>query len=462
MLYSDRVFQKKVILVLGDVGIFFLSLVLALSMRQQRFVSADQFFGHLNLFVPIFVVSLGVYFLFDLYNLRVLKSISRLTYLLIAASIANSVIATSFLYVFSIFSPYSPRTVLLLFTILVFFLTLAWRFMFWDIFFAGFRYVRRVIIVGADRVEENLSRIVSGDYGIDYRIVGFVSVDERVARSPLAGVPYLGSSDRLRDIIGASSVNEIVVAFEFRSHPELVKELSESVSLGVRIYEWPAFYEQVFQKIPANHIDHFWFIGNLDETDKRLYERSKRVIDVVAALVGIVVLGIVIPLVALGTKLTSPGPLFFRQRRIGLGGKTFLLTKFRTMRTDAEKDGAVWASKNDSRITSFGRFLRRTRLDELPQFLNILTGDMSLVGPRPERPEFIGILDEKIPFYSRRNMVRPGITGFAQIMYPYAASVEDSLEKVGYDLYYIKHRSLFLYFKILLRTVRVVLLMRGM
>lgn len=461
MMYSDRVLQKKFLLLVGDVFVFFLSLILAISLRQQHIATQDQFFGHLPLFLPLFVVSIIIFFLFDLYNLYVLKSISRLLYSLIFAFTINAFFAGSFLYVFSIFSPYSPRTVLLLFFLLSFLLVLVLRFMFWELFFSGFKFVRKILIVGNAEAEPNIRKIIEGNYGVDYRIIGFVGADKNVTTSPYKGIRFLGFVQQLPEITTEKDIEEIVVGFDYRGNPKTVKALSESVSLGIRIYEWPVFYEQIFQKIPANHIDHFWFIGNIDETEKRFYERLKRFADIIVSFGGIVFLAFVFPILFVGIKVTSSGPIFFRQNRIGLFGKTFQLIKFRTMYQDAEAFGARWTVKNDKRVTPFGMFLRRTRLDELPQFINILKGEMSLVGPRPERPEFIDELEEKIPFYSRRNMVLPGITGFAQVMYPYASCVEDSLHKVGYDLYYIKHRSLFLYFKILLRTLKVVILMKG-
>jgi exopolysaccharide biosynthesis polyprenyl glycosylphosphotransferase len=167
------------------------------------------------------------------------------------------------------------------------------------------------------------------------------------------------------------------------------------------------------------------------------------------------------PLIALAVRLDSPGPVFFRQERVGKGEQPFTLIKFRTMRNDAEKNGAVWACKDDPRVTKVGHILRKTRLDEIPQLFNVLKGDMSFVGPRPERPEFVETLKEKIPYYSKRHFVKPGVTGWAQVRYPYGASVEDSLEKLRYDLYYIKNFSIFLDILIILETIKVVLFGRG-
>jgi exopolysaccharide biosynthesis polyprenyl glycosylphosphotransferase len=191
----------------------------------------------------------------------------------------------------------------------------------------------------------------------------------------------------------------------------------------------------------------------------RLY---KRVIDVVFSIAGLILTAPLLPMIALMIKIDSRGPLFLKQIRVGEMEKKFLLYKFRSMRSDAEKEcGAVWATKDDPRITRVGKFLRKTRIDELPQLFNVLKGDMSLVGPRPERPEFIVKLKKHIPYYSERHFVKPGVTGWAQIRYPYGASVEDAIEKLRYDLYYIKNISLFLDTQIILETAKVMLLGRG-
>ena len=192
-----------------------------------------------------------------------------------------------------------------------------------------------------------------------------------------------------------------------------------------------------------------------------MYTFTLRVIDVIVSLLGIAVFIIISPLIILGNIFANRGPLFYTQERVGIQGKTFKIYKLRSMIKNAETEGAVWAQKNDTRITSFGKFLRNTRLDESPQFFNILKGDMSLIGPRPERPEFVKDLEEKIPFYAIRHVIRPGLTGWAQVNYPYANTIEEQETKLRYDLYYIKQRNTFLDFKILIKTITTVLFYRG-
>ena len=441
MFYSDRLFIRKIFLLAGDFLLFFFSLFLALSARQAKIVSPEYYQLNLKVFLPIFILSIIVYFLFDLYNIRVLENIYRSVYYLFIAVVTNMLLATAMLYLFYQDEQATPKTVLLLYGILVFLLTVVWRFLYHDLFFTNIKYQKRVLLIGGDSDNVDLLKITTPSKVADYQIVGYISDrDDRVA-SPFPDVPCLGNFKGLREIIKEHKIEELLLAFDYKRDPKFIKELSDSLTLGVKIFEWQVFFEQVFQKVPTNQIDHFWFIYNFGETDKKLFERIKRFLDIIISAFGIVLLVLILPFVALLIKLTSRGPVFYKQKRMGFDGKIFTLAKFRTMADKAEKNGAVWAEKNDKRVTGVGKFLRRTRIDELPQFINILWGEMSLIGPRPERPEFLPVLEEKIPFYYKRHMVKPGITGFAQVMHPYAATVEDSLEKVGYDLFYIKNRS---------------------
>lgn len=226
----------------------------------------------------------------------------------------------------------------------------------------------------------------------------------------------------------------------------------------------PAVYEEVLGRVPVEHLGQKWFLAPLWSNGNlpTVYRGAKRLIDVVIAVLGLGFLLALLPLIVLGNWLGSHGPLFYSQQRVGKGGRVFRIFKLRSMVPDAEQDGeAVWAKDNDPRITAIGRLLRRTRIDELPQLLNVLKGEMTIVGPRPERPQFVEELDKQIPFYRTRLSVKPGLTGWAQIKHPYGNSVQDALVKLQYDLYYIKRRSLFLDMLIMLRTFKVMLSFRG-
>jgi len=230
---------------------------------------------------------------------------------------------------------------------------------------------------------------------------------------------------------------------------------------GINVEDWATFYEKQTGKILVTNLRPSFLIFSDGFKKTNTTRMVKRVMDIALAFAGLVVSLPIMAIVASLIKLTSKGPVLFRQQRVGERGRVFILKKFRSMSVDAERDGPVWATTRDPRVTWIGGLIRRTRLDELPQFWNVLAGDMSFVGPRPERPEFVGMLQREIPFYMGRHSVRPGITGWAQVRHRYAASVEDSMEKLQYDLYYIKNLSLLLDLVILLSTLQVVLFSKG-
>ena len=241
-----------------------------------------------------------------------------------------------------------------------------------------------------------------------------------------------------------------------------LKDLLRIKTKGVHVNDFSSFLERETGRVDLDTLDPSWLIFSDGFSSGRMFSSAvKRVFDVTASLVLLLLTFPIILLFALAVKLDSKGPAFFRQDRVGLYGETFQLIKLRSMRTDAEKDGAKWAEKNDPRITRIGRFIRKVRIDELPQTWSVLKGHMSFVGPRPEVPQFVEALEEDIPFYGERHMVKPGITGWAQINYPYGASNEDSRKKLEFDLYYAKNYTPFLDLVVLLQTVRVILFPEG-
>ncbi len=275
-------------------------------------------------------------------------------------------------------------------------------------------------------------------------------------------IPLLGSVGDLEKLIFEYGVNEVVTFFDYHKYSSVTDKLAEILYAGIIVVDLPRFYEQATGKVPVEYIDQTWFLSHI-HAGKYGFENFKQIIDGVVAFWMLILFLPFFPLVALAIKLNSRGKIIYSQTRIGQHGKPFTLYKFRTMTQDAEKDsGAVWAKENDPRITRVGGFLRKTRLDEIPQLINVLKGQMSLVGPRPERPEFVAELKEQIPFYTRRHLVKPGLTGWAQVKYRYGNTTEDTLEKLQHDLFYIKNRSMLLYMMILLRTVRIVLSREGM
>lgn len=286
-------------------------------------------------------------------------------------------------------------------------------------------------------------------------------------RKAIAAVGYRGEVMRGEVPATKAAANEIDLLLLDRhwkqTHPEAFRRALQWRFEGVLVVELPSFYEAVFQKVNVDEIDESWFLSfeGFDLVQSRWQKRVKRLIDFALSLTMGLVAAPIVAIAGFFVWAADRGPVFYRQKRTGLDGRDFSIVKLRSMRIDAEKAGAQWASEKDPRITPFGNFLRKSRIDELPQLWNVIKGEMSFVGPRPERPEFNEMLEQKIPFYGARHVMPPGITGWAQVMYPYGASVEDSKEKLQFDLFYVKNYSLLLDLKILTKTARVVFLGRG-
>ncbi len=307
-----------------------------------------------------------------------------------------------------------------------------------------------VLVLGSGPAAETAKELVTSSRG-RYRLVETREADHAGGDDP----------DALAEAACRAGVGRIVVTFRERRGTMPLTGIMRCRMRGITVMDLPGLYEDVTRKLYIETITPSWFIFSSGFCLSRIRRAIKRLSDLLFAALGLGLFACFLPGLALAIRLDSPGPVFFRQIRTGLGGRPFTVFKLRSMRLDAERNGAVWAGQNDPRITRLGRFLRKTRLDELPQLYNVLRGDMSLIGPRPERPEFIRKLEKQIPFYSERHCVKPGVTGWAQVRYPYGASVEDALEKLRYDLYYIKNQSFLLDMEIVLRTIGVVLLGSG-
>lgn len=285
--------------------------------------------------------------------------------------------------------------------------------------------------------------------------VGSEFVDVKCSGGVLAKIPVLGSISNLCDNLektfaGAKPV--LILAVDEERDDAFLQNISRCINYGYEMYEILDVYEMLMRKVPVMHIQEHWLLRAFDRP-KLGYRVFKGVVDTIIALAsGILALPIFF-IAACMIKLTSKGPVFYKQVRVGKGGREFVIYKFRTMRENAEEDDAVWAVKNDSRVTWFGRLLRKARLDELPQLFNVLKGEMSIIGPRPERPEFVSQLIREIPFYNYRHTVKPGITGWAQVKFCYACSVESSMQKLQYDLYGIRNAGISYDLEVLLRTM---------
>lgn len=431
----------------------------------------------------------GCAFLFECYALDKVANVYSSLIRVICAAVLTATLYVLMPYITPSLPP--SRLEALIFPGLLVASLSAWRVAY-AIGFARPNTYRDVLVVGTGRAEVAFARAISTIgtknstlyESLGYRLLGFVEGNTPVAEKALENVPVLGRCEDLVQIVRRLRPQELVIADELvetlrysiadatypqRRRSDVVRsELFEAVlsssEMGITITTTSNHYEQISGRVPIEHLDQAIgaVLAYTYSPTQRFYLLLRRLFDIGASLAGCLALALVIPLVWLGNRLYSPGPLFYGQERVGQGGRAFVVRKFRSMIVDAEKHtGAVWAGENDPRITPVGRLLRKTRLDELPQFWNILKGEMSLIGPRPERPYFVEQLAKQFPFYRARHAVRPGLTGWAQVKYRYGASVEDSLTKLEYDMYYIKHQNMLIDFEILMRTIAVVLGLKG-
>ena len=338
---------------------------------------------------------------------------------------------------------------------------LAWRVMLRWVLLRGEGFAERILIVGSDAKAIDIARETLHRKHLGYRVVGFLDDDPALQGVSLINPRVIGTTGQACQLALQHGVTRVVVAaLDYRGRLSM-DALLDCKTRGIRVQEGSSYYEQITGKIMLEGLRKSWLIFSEGFVVSRGALVAKRLLDFAVAAIGLVLAAPLMLLVALLVRLDSPGPVFFRQDRVGRGGREFTLWKFRSMRADAEAGGAQWAVQDDPRVTRVGRFIRKTRLDELPQLWNVLVGDMSLVGPRPERRMFVDQLQEICPYYEQRLGVRPGLTGWAQVKATYASTVEESIEKLKFDLYYIKNLSLFLDLSILLSTARIVLLGRG-
>lgn len=318
---------------------------------------------------------------------------------------------------------------------------------------------KKVLVVGSGGLAQQMGQLVD-EYYRPGNLLGYIQLGSEMAQVESRQV--VGTEKNLIEQVQHLAPDQIVVALSERRGVFPLKELLGCKLSGIEVLDAPTFYEQTLGKLLIENITPGWFIFADGFKVTPFARVAKRVMDVSCALIGLALTLPLFPVLALLIKMDSDGPVFFSQTRVGEGDKEFTILKFRTMRKDAEaRTGAVWSPENDPRITPLGHFLRKSRLDEIPQLLNVLAGDMSMVGPRPERPEFVTKLKKAIPYYSERHYVKPGVTGWAQVLYPYGASEQDAVEKLRYDLYYIKNMSILMDINIILKTVHVVLFNRG-
>lgn len=432
---------QRLFLLIYDLAALVLALVFTLFIRYSHDFTY-QFGLHRLPFVLIFVIWIIALYIAGLYDKEMQRTNTAFFSTFLRAGVLATGCAVAFFYLIPLYG-LTPRLNLAIFTATFVALDLCGRLIFNGII--GSRFHKRIVFVGVNPQTYELIEYLSAQPQLGYRVIYTVDVSQTSE----------SNTEKLLQDIQSDVLDLVIISPEAYRNTRIIDLFYRSLGHRTSFINFATFYERATGKVPLSAIDQTWFLDNIT-SGQRAYELAKRILDVVLAIIlGIPTL-VILPLIALATKITSPGPIFFYNRRVGRAGKVFKMLKFRSMRLDAEANtGAVWAQENDPRVTSIGRFMRKTRLDELPQLWNVLKGEMSFVGPRAERPEFTEKLTREVPFYEERYLIKPGLTGWAQIKYRYGASVQDMAEKVQYDLYYIKHRSLILDLGIILKTINI-------
>ncbi|MBI3046034.1 MAG: exopolysaccharide biosynthesis polyprenyl glycosylphosphotransferase [Candidatus Harrisonbacteria bacterium] len=433
---------KQIILAIGDVIILYLALTLTLWLRYGSLFYAKFFNQHIEPFTIVFIIWIAVYYIAGLYDLPLLKNNLEFKKKFGATNLINTAIAALFFYgVLSYFS-ISPRANLAIFLSIFGTADYLWRH-FYNWLMAKTDPESRLLLVGANKTAEEIADFLEKNPQLGYQTNYWMK--EGLADKEFA---------HLAQIILANRINIIVIPAHLKKDSKAAKIIYQTLSLGVEVIDLASLYESLFQKVPLAELEEVWFLENITKNHK-IYEIISGPLEFLLAFFLTILLLPLAILIAILIKITSPGSAFFTQRRIGKNNKEFTMWKFRTMRADAEKDGPKWANYHkDDRVTKIGKFLRWSHLDELPQLYNILRGELSFVGPRPEQPEFVKKLRQELPYYDLRHLTKPGITGWAQINYRYAASTADSYQKLQYDIYYIKNNSPLIDFLIILKTIK--------
>lgn len=453
--------MKKFSLLITDLIVLYSSLALVLLIRYAPAEWQAQEQLHIVPFSLLFAVWVLSFYIANLYERRALRNTRDFFERLAQAITVASILSVLFFYLIPYFG-ITPKTNLFFFIVLSAGLMTGIRAAV-NRFIAG-GSKKRLLIVGVNDESLELGKYILDNPQLGWTVRAFVRLEHETVPDQAHQTSWhiLEWTTDLLGFIREKNIDTVVISPRAYRHEGLIAMLTAAIAEQVDFASLSSFIERITGTIPLGAINQQWFLENIAEGSKKTYEASKRVLDIISAtLLGIPTL-LLTPFVALAIALTSRGPIFFMQRRTGRAGTVFTILKFRTMRQDAEHmTGAVWAQKDDPRITGVGRLLRKTRIDELPQLWNILKGDMSLVGPRAERPEFDQRLAHEIPFYMQRYLIKPGLSGWAQINYPYGASTEDAMRKLQYDLYFIKNRSIIFDLEVILKTVSISLRRAG-
>ena len=456
-----RAGERQLLLLIGDLTAAIVGAGIALILWGQL-----DFLGPTTEFVRtrapwfVFLPFLWPVFMVNLYDVHRASSWRTTLRGVIYAGVATGFV---YLIVFFLQEGSIARRAILYFLTITVTLTLLWRRIYISVFTAP-TFMRRVLVVGAAGGGKSLLAASNSIEPRPFELVGLVDDNAEKHGLEVEGSTVMSSNGDLLGLAEREAVTDIVVAIQGPISGILFQELLDAQERGIDIVQMPVFYEELFGRVPIRHLESDWILRSFVDQVRvsRAYILVKRFVDIVGAIAGVIVVLVVLPWACLAILIDTGRPIFFTQVRLGQRGKQYKIVKLRTMKKDAESEGeALWAADKDPRITRVGRFLRRTFIDELPQFWNVLKGEMSLVGPRPERPELVKQLEEEVPFYRARLLVKPGISGWAQVNYSKGASIEGSENKLEYDLYYIKHRGIVMDTWIILRTIGSVFGFRG-
>jgi exopolysaccharide biosynthesis polyprenyl glycosylphosphotransferase len=456
-----EVSERKILLRIFDVLTVLLALYLVGIIFKFHYFNISTTNYYWTIVLGIYITTIGT--VFEMYNLQVASNQFQ-----VIKSIVLTSSTTVLIYLLTpIFTPALPsnRLQILFFYLAIFMSLFLWR-SFYVRFLASSRFIKKVILIcDKDQAEE----LISGLENVDphYKVMGYVNSDSIQNSDPKKKKDYVQNIDidKLEAFVIENSVSEVVIASQKTDGITvgLYNQLIHLLENGYIIREYTQVYETITHRIPVQYVarDFYRYFPFSRSNQNQLYLLIVRILEILVSLGGLAIGVALLPLILIGNAIGNRGRLFYTQERVGKNGEIFKILKFRTMVKNAESNGAVFTTVNDSRITAFGKFLRKTRIDEFPQFLNILKSDMAVIGPRPERPVFVSEIAEVMPFYETRHVVKPGLTGWAQVNYAYGETIDDSLIKLQYDLYYIKHRSIFLDINIVLKTFSTILFYRG-
>jgi sugar transferase (PEP-CTERM system associated) len=458
---ASRFNARTVLLLLVEAMLLFSGLIIAVYVRLGAAGAEDALIIHYGFYKATLatIFCLTAFYLFDLYDFVVMHDRAELVLrLLQALGLAWVALALLFYVVPQVMI---GRGVSLVSMPLALLMMVGWRVaIHWVL--GHPEWGERILIVGSGEFAIEIAREALGRPDAGFRVVGFVDNDPELVGKSLINPKVIGLTSQLGELVKRENIDRIVVAIGDRRGQFPTQQLLRlSLSGDVSIEESASFYERLTGRVLLDMIRPSWLIFSSRGRRARFNELACITIHRLVALVGAILSLPIAVLTAILIKIDSRGPILYKQERVGKNGRPFTLMKFRSMRTDAEKNGPAWASSGDDRTTRVGRVIRKVRVDEMPQFWNILRGDMNFVGPRPERPHFVSQLAQEIPYYEQRHLIAPGLTGWAQIKYPYGASIEDAKQKLQYDLYYIKNQSLALDATILFETTKTILFGRG-